>query len=814
VESWLNELRLAARFLARRRGPSMAAIVALGAGIGAATAVFSVLYGVLLRPLPFPDSERLVAVQAINRRGQRVNDFSEPNLDDLRAGTRSFEAMALYTGATQSVSGGLEPVRAGVAIVSEGFFDVLRTRPVIGRSFAASDQASGAEPTAIVGHEFWRRSLGGTTDLDRIRLRVGERVHTVIGVLAPGPPFPPGAEIWVPKGLYPRNTNRTANSGRVIGRVRGEVPIEQAAAELSVMARGLREQYRDDTSMTDVEVRSLREALAGSFRRPLFVLLGAVGLLLLAACANVANLLLAQAAARQGELAVRMAIGARPMHVVRQLMSEALVLSLAGGSLGVLLALGGVRALLAFEPRKLPRVGEVGLNLEVLAFSLALSLATALGLGLVTAWRATRRAPLATIAHGGRVVSGAASRRLLDVLVASQVAVTAALLVAAGLLGRSLQRLMDVDPGFRVENVVAMDIALPSVSSPERLAARMRLHDDVIERLARVAGTHEAGAVSVLPLGGGGPEGTFLAIDREIADLKEFARLVKDPALTGQAQFRLASEGYFRVMGIPLRRGRLLEAGDGPDAPHVAVISESLARKQWPNQVPIGRHVQFGNMDGDLRLFTIVGVVGDVREAGLDAEPKPTFYASTRQRPQAPSSLSFVARVDGDVGAFVSTARAIVREIEPEVPPRFRTLAEMRQASVADRRFTLLLLGLFAGAALSLAAVGIYGVTSYSVATRTRDIGLRMALGARPAQVLAMVMLQGSRPAVCGALIGIVGASALSRVLRGLLYEVKPADPATVVGVALLLAVASLGTCLLPARHAARVDPAVALRNE
>jgi predicted permease len=813
MDAWPSELRFALRYLRRQGATTAVAVLALAAGIGGATTLFSVLHAVLLRPLPFPDSERIVSVHQISPRGQRMNNMSEPNFEDLREQTRSFEAMAVYSGWIQSVSGGTEPVRAGVATVSESFFDVLGVRAALGRLFGAAD-ARAAESTAVVSHGFWQRVLSGTRDLASVRLRSGEHVHAVIGVLPPGPAFPVGTDIWVPRALTSPNTSRTAHNWRTVARLMPGVSVEQARADVSRVARRLREQYKDDTWMADADARLLRQALTGAFERPLYVLLGAVFFLLLVACANVANLLLAQATVRRGELAVRTALGAGTSDLLRQLLAETLLLALAGGGLGLLLAGVGVPALLSLEPGKLPRAEEIGLNAPVLGFALALSLLTALGLGALIAMRAARQAPLAALSASGRGGSGAPRRRALAALVASQVGATAALLVGAGLLGRSLQRLLDVDPGFRTSSVVAIDVALAAGSSPERLAARARFYDEALERLSGLPGVRQAGLVNAVPLAGGAADGTFLAIDHEIRGTQEFQRLMKDPQIAGHAQFRVASEGYFRALGIPLRRGRLFEATDTQDAPHVAVISESLARTHWQDRDPIGRHVQFGNMDGDLRLFTIVGIVGDVREAGLEAQPRPTFYASLRQRGRAASSVTLVAHVDGDPTALAAPARALLRELAPDVPPRFRTIAEIRHASLADRRFTLLLLGLFAAAALGLAALGVYGVTAYSVAARTREVGIRMALGARPREVLRLMAKEGTKATAAGALIGVLGALVLSRGLRSLLYEVEPADPPTLAGVALLLAAVTLAACAIPARRAARVDPATALRTE
>jgi putative ABC transport system permease protein len=810
MDAWLRDLRFALRFLGRNRGTTVVAVAALALGIGATTAIFSIVHAVLFRPLPYPDSERIVGVYQVDPRGHRMAQMSEPNFEDLEAQNRTLDALALYACGTESVAGGTEPVRATVAAVTGSFFRVLGVQPERGRLLPEGPGA--AEPTVVVSHAFWRNALGAQADLSRLRLRSAGRVYQVIGVLPPGAQFPAEAEIYFPKALLPRNPHRTGHNWIAIGRLRPDVPLEQARADLRTVAQRLRRQYGDDTLMADAAVLPLREALTGRARGALLVLLGSVGVLLLAACANVANLLLAQAAARERELAVRMALGAGRARLLRQLVTEALLLCAAGGGLGVLLAFWGVRALSALAPGTLPRSQELGASLAGLLCALAVGVLTALGLGLVTAWRSTRETALSALADRQRAPTGGPHRRLLDALVASQVAATMALLIAAGLLGRSLHRLLEVDLGFRSGSVVAMDASLPpEAPHPERV----RLQEDVIERLRTLPGVHDAGLVNIIPLGGGGADGTFLVSDREVKDLDELMVLFKDTARTGDADFRVASEGYFRAFGIPLHEGRLFEPGDGPEAPHVAVVSESFARGRWfQGRHALGQHIQFGNMDGDLRTFTIVGVVGDIREASLDAAPRPVLYASHRQRPRTTADVSFVVHADGDPGPLAAGARRILRELAPDVPPRFRTIAELRSASVADRRLTLWLLAAFGASALALAALGIYGVASYAVARRTREVGIRMALGAEPRQVLRMVLAESGRPVAVGALLGLGAALAVGRYLAALLYEVRPADPLTIAGVAAVLAAAALGAGFLPARRATRVDPAVALRSD
>ncbi len=812
MDAWFSDLRFAFRFLARNRGTTLVAVLALALGIGAATAIYGVAYDVLLRPLPYPDSERIVAVFQIAPDGRRMSQMSEPNFEDLDAQNRSLAAFAVYGSGVMSVAGGNEPVRAQVTSVSPQFFRALGVRPERGRAFP-EETSETAEPAAVVSHAFWRRALGSETDLTRLSLRFSGRLHPVIGVLPPGAAFPADTDVYVPKALEARNPHRTGHNWRTIGRLRDGVSLGEARADLGTIARRLRQQYGDDTWMADAAVLPLREALTGRAQRTLLVLLGSVGFLLLAACANVANLLLAQSAARRRELGMRTALGAGRLRLVRQLVTEALVLCSAGAGLGLLLALAIVRAVGRIDPSRLPRAAEVGVSGHALACALALTTATAVALGLLTALRATREGALKALADGQRTPSGGASRRLLDALVASQVAATMALLMGGGLLGKSLQRLLDVDPGYRTESVVAMEAALP-IDVP--LPDRVRFQDALLERLRALPGVRAAGLVNnEIPLGAEGADGTFLVQDHEVSDPREFEALFKDPERTGNAIFRVASEVYFEALGIPLKAGRLFEPQDGIDAPHVAVVSESFAKQRFfAESGAIGRRIQFGNMDGDRRPFTIVGVVGDVREAALDRAPRPILYASHRQRPRVAARASFVVHADGETAAIVGSARRALRELDPEIPPRFRTVAEVRAASVSDRRLTLALVAAFGASALALAALGIYGVASYAVARRTREVGIRMAIGAQPGQVLRMVLAESTRPVLVGALAGLGLALALGRFLGTLLFEVRPADPGTILGVALLLGAVALLAGLAPARRATRVDPAVALRTD
>jgi predicted permease len=546
------------------------------------------------------------------------------------------------------------------------------------------------------------------------------------------------------------------------------------------------------------------------------VLLGAVGFLLLVACANVANLLLAQASVRERELAIRSALGAARGRLVRQFLTEALVLSLLGGGLGVLGASFGVAVLVALAPQNLPRLDSVSINIPVLVFAFLLSAAVAASLGAFTAARATSGDPRKSLAEGGRGQAGSqGTQRIGRIIVATQLAITLILVVGAGLLGRSLMKVLEVNPGFRVEKIVTMDVSLPWVEDPKAKAGQAIFFSHLIERIKQIPGVHKVGATSGLPMVDGGlPDGMFLLMTQNEVpkNMEGFSALFQQKERLGVADFGVATDGYFQALGIPLIRGRIFDARDGPNSPHVAVISESLARDRWPKQDPIGRTIEFGNMDGDLRLLTIVGVVGDIHEYGLDAPPRPTIYVNLFQRPRSAITLTMLS--DADTGLVTSAARGILQDLDPEIPARFRTFPQIYSASLGSRRFNVILVGFFGIVALLLATAGVFGVMAYSVSRRTREIGVRVALGAASGDVLRMILTQGLRTIFIGVVAGIAGSLVLTRTMESLLFGVTPTDPLTLGGVTLLLVGAALLACFIPARRATKVDPIVALRYE
>ena len=823
--AWLEDMgrdvRYAVRMLRNAPGFAAVSILTLGIGLGAATAVFSVVNSVLLRPLPYPDAERIVRVQQVDAEGRAFRNMSGPNFEDLREQSRSFEALAIYAGGTAvSVLADGRPHQANVVFVSERFLDVLGVRPVVGRGFVEEEVRPGGVPAAIVSHAYWQRWFGGDPNLSGKALRAGQYPYPVVGVLPPEFDYPAGAEVVVPFPHDPRMEHRTAHNYRAIGRLAAGVDLDRARGELSTIARAVKARYGSETMMSDAAVARLQDVVTGGVRGTLLILFGAAALLLMIACANVSNLLLARAAGRERELAVRLALGAGRGRIVRQIIAESLVLCAAGGVLGVLIAYGGVAALLAFEPGNLPRAGEVDVSWAALSFALGAVLVCTLVLAVVTSLRAAGREIRSALTDAQRTLAGGRrGQRVRNGLVVVQIATTLVLLAGAALLARSFARVLAVDPGYRTEQALILDLALPVMTDSEEGRRQAAFREELMARLRSLPGVVEAGGINALPLGNAGgfyPDGLFIEMTRpdEIQSLEEFERLGRaDRERVGDAGFRVVSAGYFRAMGIPLVRGRLFEEGDVYDAPHVAVISESLARTQWPDEDPIGRYIQFGNMDGDLRAFRIVGIVGDVREVSLESRPEPLFYADHRQRPLHASHISIVLYGTEDA-SVASAAERVIRDLDPEVPVRVRRLSEVVDASLAGRRFSLLLLGLFSAAALLLATMGIYGVVSYLVAQRTREIGIRMALGACGGDVLRLVIGRGAALAVVGALIGLAAALALTRLLSGMLYGISATDPVTFIAVVMVVAAAALLASYLPARQAARLAPAVTLRME
>ncbi|MGH9842153.1 MAG: ABC transporter permease [Blastocatellia bacterium] len=822
-----QDLRYGARMLWKKPGFTWIAIFTLALGIGAATAIFSFVDAVLLRPLPYPQPDRLVQLREVGDRGGQMR-FSESNYGDVRDNVRGFESIAQYTSYVTTVNGANEPARTRVAVVSGGFFKVLGVQPQAGRGFLPEESKPGGNAVAVVSYGFHQRLLGGKADFSNTALKIDSLSYTVVGVMPPEFDFPNRAEVWIARELTPLNTSRTAHNWNVIARLGNGVTLAQARTEVSALGRQLKQQFGKETDAADFALIPQHEFLVRDVKSGLWLIGGAVALLLLIACANVANLLLAQVTARQQELSVRQALGASRFRLTRQFVTECVMLTLAGASLGVVLSFWGVDLLTGLVGDGLPRVETIGVNLRVLKFALGLALLTGLALGLVPALRSGGKNLQANL-KGTRETSGAATLVLQGAFAVLQVALTMILLVGAGLLMRSFYNLLQNDLGFRTESAVVMMLSLPDYESdPEQVKKFMQVYTRVdkgekvadtelprfeedanekrmalfyrhlFERLQALPGVTAAGGIRDLPLAGDGPDGTFV-IDN-------------DPSKKGYADYRRTSPGYFAALGIPLLRGRLFETTDKAGAEHVAVISQSLARKYWPNEDPIGKRIQFGNMDGDLRLLHVVGIVGDVREQ-LDEEAQPTVYANSLQRPQ-PTAFAVVVRGNAPPNTLIAAMRQTLQTLNPEIPATYRTLSQVFSDSLDRRRFNLVLFGIFAVVALLLAVMGIYSVLAYTVTQQTREIGLRMALGAQSLDVLKLIVTKGMRFTGIGIVVGIAGALALRQFVASLLYGITATDSLTFASIALLLAAVAFVACWIPARRATKVDPMIALRCE
>jgi putative ABC transport system permease protein len=821
----IHDVRYALRQLRKRLGFTAVAVITLGLGIGATTAMFSVVYGVLLRPLPYQDPSQIMAVFEVTTKGT-WNRLADPNFDDFRDQSHSFQAIAKYSAGIVSISGSAQPTRSMVASVSADFLNVFRVQPTIGRGFGPADTKKGAAPVAVVSSGFWRQNLGSRTDLAQLHLKIDNTIYSVIGVLPGSFEFPSETAVWVPADLDGENPSRTSHNYSAVARLRDGVSPKQANAEISAIARRIHDSSSEQNEflLKDGAVVPLHESITGEARPALLVLLVAVGFLLLVACANVANLLLAQASVRERELTIRSALGAERGRLIRQFLTEAFVLSLISGILGIIGAFFGVRALIVLAPENLPRLGDVSINLPVLGFALLLSTAVAVGLGAFTAFRATAGDVRESLAESGRTQTGSqSSRRFGQGIVAAQFAITLVLVVGAGLLGRSLKKVLEVNPGFRVDKVVTMDVSLPWVNwtDAKAKANEAAFFSRLIDRLKQIPGVRKVGAISELPMSGGLPDGMFLLMtqdelpktpENDKALTRQFDVLFQQKERLGTADFGVATDGYFQSVGIPLVRGRLFDERDTMDSQHVAVISESLARERWPHQNPIGHTIEFGNMDGDMRLLTVVGIVGDVHDYGLEVPPRPTVYVSLFQRPRPSITLTMLS--DAPTQLVTSAARGILQDLNPEIPAQFRTFSQVYSASLGSRQFNLILISFFGVVALLLATAGVFGVMAYSVSRRTREIGVRVALGARPRDVLTMILCQGMRTISIGLVIGTAGSLVLARAIGSMLFGVTASDPLTLAMVIFLLIAAALWACYIPARRAANVDPMVALRYE
>jgi putative ABC transport system permease protein len=802
--SFWKDIRFGLRTLARTPGTTLAALVALALGIGANTAIFSVVSGVLLEPLPYPEPDRLMSVMMKNpAAGFPRFTVSPPDFEDFRRQNRTFEGMAASATGRFNLTGGERPESLQGAAVSAGFFHILRMDPVLGQAFRPEDERPGGAKVVVLSDGLWRRRFGADRGIVGRGVLLDGEVYTVLGVAPPGMDYPAKRDLWVPLAVDPKES-RGGHYLRVVGRLKPGVSVERARTDLAEIAARLERQYPDSNTGWGTLVTPLAELEVEDVRMALLILLVFVGFVLLIAVADVANLLLARVAARDREIALRSALGAGRGRLVRQMLTETLLLFLAGGAVGLLLAAGGVRALVALDRQALPRSQEVHLDGRVLLFTLAVSLGAGLLCGLVPALVATGRRLGEALKEGGRAVAGGVRGRLVrDGLVISQIALTLMLLVGAGLLIQSFIRLRSVDPGFRAEGVLTARMDLPPLKYPDE-KRQVAFYRALGERLRALPGVEEAGFLYPLPLSGGG-----LVLAFNVA-----GRPAPPPNAVPNSNVRAASPGAMKALGISLKRGRLFDERDDLAAPKVLVINETLAAQVWPHQDPIGQRITFEDPeDPKTPWYTIVGVVGDVHHDSLSKTPGAEAYWSQLQSPITGALL--VLRGRGNPARFAGAVRAAVAEVDPDLPlDKVQPMTEVVEASLAQSRFKAVLLTLFAALALVLAMVGVYGVISYSVAQRTHEIGIRMALGAQAGQVLRLVVRQGMILVLIGLALGLVGAWYASRFLAGQIYGLSATDPLTFAAVPLGLAAVALVANYLPARRATRVDPLDALRQE
>jgi putative ABC transport system permease protein len=810
METLWHDLRYGARMLLGKPGFAVTAVLALGLGIGANTAIFSVINAALLNPLPYREPDRIVRLFATfpdAGAASNIKTISYPDFLDFQSQNQVFDDVAIIDGTSLTLTGAEEPERLRCALVSAELFPLLGARAILGRTFLAEEDRPAAASVVILSHGLWQRRFGASAEIIGKEITLTRNNYTVIGVMPPDFKMPQSlvsgapTDVWLPVTPSSHKRSRAQHRFEAYARLKPGTSIEQAQSQMDAVAASLEQQYPDTNKDKGVKLTRLGELVVRDSRTVLFVLLGAVGFVLLIACANVANLILARTMSRNKEIAIRLALGAGRGHIIQQLLTESLILALAGGAVGLLIALWGADAFVALGPEGIPRLDEVGIDLGVFGFTAGLSLLTGVVFGLVPALQASKTDLLASIKEGGVTASaGAGSRRLRHLLVTSEVALSLVLLIGAGLLIKSFWRLQHIDPGVDVDNLLTLQLSLPQSEYAKEEQTRS-FYQQLVERVKTIPGVQSAGAVNILPLGGGFSCDSFKRDDQ--------------PAQPGQepcAEYRSITPDYFRTMGVSLVEGRQFAERDNQDGAQVAIINETFARQFFPDVNPIGMRVTPDT--GKAVSREIVGVVEDVKHFGLDKEAAPELYIPHAQDPW-PRSMTVVLRASSDAAGLITAVRAEVWAINKDLPVlNVRTMEQLFANSVGESRFRTLLISVFAAVAMLLSALGIYGVMAYSVAERTHEIGIRLALGARPSDIFRMVVGQGMALAGAGLVIGIVGALVLTRVIAGFLFQVSATDFVTFAGVSALLILVALAACLIPAHRATKVDPMVALRYE
>jgi putative ABC transport system permease protein len=801
MRTLLQDMRYGMRMLMKRPGFTLIAVFTLALGIGANTAIFSVINGVLLRPLPYAESDRLVRVYEKRLKlGRQRNSVSAPDFFDWRNRNRVFEDLAAYTPWSTNLTGGEEPERLMGTVTTASLFSVLGVHPALGRAFLPEEDQPNGNRVVVLSHHLWQRRFGSDPGIVGKPIVLNGNPYTVVGVMPAGFEFPSKeTELWATLGLDPSNQEgRGSHFLDVIARLKPGVTLQQAQTNMDTVAGELEKQYQVNTGH-GVNIFPLYEEIIGSVRPALMVLLGAVGFVLLIACANVANLLLVRTVGRQKEIAIRTTLGASRRRIIQQLLTESILLGVLGGALGLLLAFWGTDLLISISPTDMPRISEISIDRRVLAFTFATSLLTGVIFGLLPAFQALRINVNESLKIEGRGTVGSSSRsRARSVLIVMEVALALVLLVGAGLLIKSFKRLQEVDPGFKADQVLTMQLSLPrsKYPKPEQQAAFMQ---QALERIASAPGVDSVSAVVAPPLSGFSASRYFQIEGRP-----------PQPAGEGfNTGFNAASPDYFRTLSIPLLEGRDFTRQDVLGTPEVVIINEAMARRYWPGEDPLGQRLRIAEEP----WRTVVGVVGNVRHTGLDEEPKPEMFYPLMQSPL--SFMTLMVRSTADEKSLIAAVQREIRAVDADLPVfSIKTMEQLISESVSSRRLNMILLTTFAVVALTLAALGIYGVMAYSVSQRTHEIGVRMALGAQASDVLRMVIGQGMILTFTGVGIGLLAALGLTRLMSSLLYGVTATDPLTFAAVALVLSLVALLASFIPARRATRVDPMVALRYE
>ena len=815
MDTLVQDLRQAFRFLIRRPGLSALAILTMSLGVGASTSMFSILYGVVIRSLPYPHADRIVKVFATEGSSNDRDNWSGANFIDVSAQATSFAAIAGYTRSRLSVNEGGFPVKLSGATVTPAFFQVLGVPPQLGRTLSPTSDRPGGERVVVLAHALWTSRFGADPKVVGRSVELNDEAYTVVGVMPPGFEYPGGTQVWtaaryrcpdppVPLGDTGPDENRGAQYFQVVARLKDGVSVAQAEHEVEGIGAHLERSYPDVNRGEGITLVPLHEIVVGSVRPALLALFGAGGLLLLLGCANVANLLLAQATRRAHEVAVRIALGAGRTRVARQFLTESAVLGLLGGAGGVLVAFAATRSLVALAALDLPRAGNISVDLPALGFALVTSVLSGLLFGLAPAAWLSRNDPATTLrSAGGRGLAGGFHGRIRGALVVAEIGVCLLLLVGAGLLARTLWMLNSQEPGFTERGTLTARVNVPGGRTLDADTLRVT-QSQILQKVRRLPGVDSAAAILSLPIDPGITGNLrFLIEGRSFEEGSE-----------PSAGYQLASDGYFATMGIPVLRGRSFTAADGPHDAPVVVVSKAFADRFFPHEDAIGRHIAWGDpADKDFAWSTIVGIVGNVKLTGLDAGPRVEAY-----RPMAQAPLPFmtlVLKTKLPPAALADPLRRAVLQVSPSQPvEEIRTMQQILHDSLARRRFTMLMLLVFAGLALTLAAVGLYGVMSFSVAQRSREIGIRMALGATTVRVHGLVFGEAARLLGAGLLAGAAGTLVLGRLLRGLLFNVAPSDPVALAAGALIVTAAVLAAAWVPSQRATRTDPMAALRVE